>query len=523
MAKPGTFKLILFAFLAPFLFTACTPALHLLVRDGLVYDGTGAPAYRADIGIISDSIAFVGDSRALKLKAKRVVDASGYLVTPGFIDPHTHVDLDLFHPERRALLSHMYQGVTTLVVGSDGEGTVAAGFLLNRLDSSGVGVNVGAFIGHNGLRRAVMGVSDEAPTEAQMEEMKALLARGMADGVLGLSAGLFYTPGSFAETEEVIELAKEAARAGGIYDVHLRDESSYNIGLLAAVDETILIAEEAGIPANIAHIKALGTDVWGQSGAVIARIESARARGLRITADQYPYQASSTGLHAALLPRWVFADDPDYHNKLNDSLLLPEIRAGMAENLQRRGGAGAILLSLPERVEEVRGKTLEEVAAAWAVSPVEAALRVMRNGSSKIVSFNMTEDDILAFMEQPWVMTSSDGGAGHPRKYGSFPRKIKTFVLEKQAISLGEMIHRSTLLTAQTFGIPRRGRLAPGFFADLIVFRPEEVRDVADFENPFEYATGMHYVIVNGQVAIGKGQYTGKLAGRAVRRRGMRH
>ena len=276
MAKPGTFNLILFAFLAPFLFTACTPALHLLVRDGLVYDGTGAPAYRADIGIISDSIAFVGDSRALKLKAQRVVDASGYLVTPGFIDPHTHVDLDLFHPERRALLSHMYQGVTTLVVGSDGEGAVAAGFLLNRLDSSGVGVNVGAFIGHNGLRRAVMGVSDEAPTEAQMEEMKALLARGMADGVLGLSAGLFYTPGSFAETEEVIELAKEAARAGGIYDVHLRDESSYNIGLLAAVDETILIAEEAGIPANIAHIKALGTDVWGQSSAVIARIEAAK-------------------------------------------------------------------------------------------------------------------------------------------------------------------------------------------------------------------------------------------------------
>jgi N-acyl-D-aspartate/D-glutamate deacylase len=484
-----------------------------------VHDGTGAPAYRADIGIRGDSIAFVGDSRARKVKSFRTIDAGGYVVAPGFIDPHTHLEYDLSRRDRREVLSQVFQGVTTAVIGNDGGGMIGAAVFLAEIDSAGAGVNVATFIGHNRIRRAVMGMADRPPTADELEQMKSLVARGMEEGALGLSAGLFYTPGNFAETEEVIELARVAAAYGGIYDVHIRDESSYNIGLVAAVEETIRIAGAAGIHANISHIKALGADVWGKSREVVRLIEAARARGVSVSADQYPYEASSTGLHAALLPRWVFSDDPDYRSKLNDESLLSDIKAGMADNLRRRGGPAAILLSAPGKMDSIRGKTLDRVARDWSLDPLEAALHVLRNGGASIVSFNMTEADIHHFMQQPWVMTSSDASAGHPRKYGTFPRKIRHYVLEKGVLTLEEMIHRSTWLTARTFGIPNRGRLAPGYHADLIVFRPEEVVDMATFEAPAEYARGMQYVLINGQVVVDRGAFTGTRAGRAVRRR----
>jgi len=501
------------------LLTGCAQQrFDVLVQGGMVYDGTGGAPYLADIGIVGDSIAFVGKPRSRRRKGEYTIDAGGYIVTPGFIDPHTHLGYDLEREERRDLLGQVLQGVTTAVIGNDGGGAIGIGALLTRVDSTGAGINIASLTGHNRIRRTVMGAADRPPTDEELEQMKALVARGMQEGALGLSAGLFYTPGSFATTEEVIELAKVAAAYGGIYDVHLRDESSYTVGLLAAVEETIRIAEAADIHANIAHIKALGADVWGKSAEVIRLIASARARGLSVSADQYPYEASSTGLHAALLPRWVFADDPDYRNKLNDPGLLPDIRKGMVENLRRRGGAHSILLSAPGRMDSIRGQRLDEVATNWGVDPIEAALRVLRNGSSSIVSFNMTEADIHRFMRQPWVMTSSDASAGHPRKYGTFPRKLRHYVLEKKVLSLEAMIHQSTLLTARTFGIVRRGRLSPGYFADLLVFRPEEVADMATFEAPAEYARGMHYVLVNGQLVVERGAFNGKRAGRAVRR-----
>ncbi len=479
-------------------------------------DGTGSPAYRADVGVRGDRIVFVGEA-AEGTRARKTIEAGGYLVTPGFIDPHTHTERDLNHSVRRANEPYLFQGVTTVIFGNDGGGPIATGATLRRLDSLGTGTNVGVLVGHNSLRRRAMGQEDRPPTQEEMEAMKAWLRKGMEEGALGLSAGLFYSPGHFARTDEVIELARVAAEYDGLYDVHQRDESSYSVGLKKAVEETLRIAQAAGIRTNISHIKALGADVWGQSDTIIQLIEDARRRGLRVTADQYPYRASSTGLAAALLPRWIFADDPDYRPKLSDPDLSERLEEEVASNIRRRGGPESFLLTVPSD-ETLKGKRLDDIARARDATPVQAALSILRQGDSRIASFNMLEEDIRLFMRQPWVMTGSDGVAGHPRKYGSYSRKIAYYVRQEKILNLEEMVYRSSLLPALTLGLYDRGRIAPGMKADLLVFRPEEVEEHATFEAPSRLSSGMRYVLVNGQPAIWEGKYTGALAGRALPR-----
>ncbi len=488
------------------------PSADLILTGGTIYDGSSDEPSQGDVVIRGDSIVFVGPSKNNNWTASRTIDAKGFIVAPGFIDPHTHADRILADSSSRANLNYLHQGVTTVFIGNDGRGPVPLAQKMEIFRRQGIGTNVGIYMGHGSIRQLVMGMDDRRPTAAELEQMKEILQRGMELGALGLSAGLYYTPGSFAETEEVIELAKVAAAYGGVYDVHMRDESTYNIGLLNAVRETVEIAEKAGIHANIAHIKALGVDVWGQSEEVIRIVDSARTAGIAISADQYPYHASSTGLSAALVPRWVMADDFNYIKKFDDPQLLPRIKKEMAENLRKRGGPSAILLSVPV-VDSLKGYTLEELTERWKMDPVDVAIEVLKMGGSSIVSFNMKETDIRSLMTQPWVMTSSDGSSGHPRLYGSFPRKIRKYVLEDQALSLKDMIHRSTGLTAVTFKLPKRGFLKTGFKADVIIFKPEEVADNATFEAPTELATGMEYVIVNGQLAIAKGNFTGAVAG----------
>jgi len=499
-----------------FIFFACTPEpkADLIITGGQIYDGGENDPFQGDVVILHDSIVYVGPSEDNQWRAIRTINAEGAVIAPGFIDPHTHADRLLRDSSRRANLPYLYQGVTTIFVGNDGRGPIKVANRLDRYRDQGVGTNIAIFTGHSTVRQEVLGMDDRAPTTEELERMKALVRKGMQEGAMGLSAGLYYAPASYAETEEVIELAKIAAEYGGIYDVHMRDESTYNIGLLNAVRETIEIAEKADIPANIAHIKALGVDVWGKSDEIIRLIDSARAEGIVVTADQYPYMASSTGLSAALVPRWVQAGD-NYTRKFNDAELLPRIKAEMAENLRKRGGPAAILLSVPY-ADSIKGKTLEDLSVQWNMDAVDAAIEVVKNGGSSIVSFNMQEEDIRRLMAQPWVMTSSDGGSGHPRLYGSFPRKIRKYVREDKALSLEDMVHKSTGLTAATFRIPKRGRLLPGYKADIIIFKPENVNDVADFENPAELARGMEYVIVNGQLAIEKGEFTGAIAGETI-------
>lgn len=490
--------------------------LDLLIRGGSVIDGTGANAVKADVGIADDRIVFIGDAAKENLQADRVIEAEGLIVAPGFIDPHTHADDDLFNPKRGANLAWLTQGVTTVFIGSDGRSRIPLGKALQQLQTQGIGTNVASFVGHGAVRQAVMGMSDAAPAPEQLEKMKALVRQGMDDGALGLSTGLYYAPGSYAKTEEVIELAKVAAERGGAYDTHQRDESSYTIGLLGSIEEVIRIGREARIPVHISHIKALGVDVWGQSARAIEIINRARAEGINITASQYPYVASGTGLGASLLPRWAEAGGrQEMLKRIDDPAIRPKLIAEMEQNLKRRGGANSLLIrGAVDR--SLTGKRLDEIARSRGKSPIETALDIIKAGNAGVTSFNMTESDIENFMKQDWVMTGSDGSGGHPRKYGTYPRKIREYVLNRHVITLPRMIRASSLQVAETFKLKDRGKLGVGYFADVVAFDEKTIADRSTYEKPELVAEGVKYVIVNGKVAIDGGKYAGTLAGRAL-------
>ena len=340
----------------------------------------------------------------------------------------------------------------------------------------------------------------------------------MADGALGLSTGLYYAPGSYGTTEEVIELAKVAAAAGGIYDSHLRDESSYTVGLLGGVDEALRIGREARIPVHIAHVKALGRDVWGYADSIIAHVARARADGQAVTADQYPYNASGTSVGASLLPRWAEAGGRDSLSaRFRDALTRERIVAAMVENLRRRGGAAALLIT-EAKDRSVVGKTLEAIARERGRDSITVAIELIQAGDASVASFNMQESDIERLMAQDFVVTGSDGSSGHPRKFGTFPRKFRVYVLERRVISFARAVQASSSQTADLLALDHRGRLEPGYYADVIAFDSTAFRDRATYESPNELATGMRYVIVNGRLAIDGGKATTVLAGRPLTR-----
>ena len=494
--------------------------LDLLLVHGSVIDGSGSEARSADVGIQGDRIAFVGDSKKEGVAAARVIDAAGLIVAPGFIDPHTHTFEDLSTPPRNSNEPYLMQGVTTVVTGNDGSGPLPIAPALAKWDKQGIGTNALLLVGMCSVRRQVMGMVDAAPSAEQLAQMKSLVSQGMDDGAFGMSAGLFYAPCSFAKTEEVIELAKVAAAKHGYYDTHMRDESSYTIGFLGSVQETIRIGREGGLPAHISHIKALGTDVWGQSTEAIRLIKEARAQGLEVTADQYPYDASGTSLVPALVPRWAEAGGREQMLKrFDDPETRPRVLQEMEANLKRRGGAKSLLITASANPQAV-GKNLQQIADERHKSPLEAALEIIKAGNNDVASFNMSETDIENFMKQDFVMTGSDGSPGHPRKYGTFPRKIREYALKRKVISLPFAIHSSSALTAQAVGIKNRGLLQTGYFADVVVFDPNTISEQSTYDHPEVLARGMRYVIVNGKLAVDGGKYTGTLAGRALRKNG---
>jgi len=492
----------------------------LLIRNGRVIDGTGAAARNADIAITGDRITFVGDAARSNITARRTIDARGLIVAPGFIDPHTHAleDLSSNDPKRRANVDYLMQGVTTVITGNDGGGPYEVARTLSKWRTDGIGSNGALLVGYGTVRQAVMRMSDVAAAGPQLDSMRALVDKGMREGALGMSTGLYYAPQSYGTTEEVIEMAKVAARQGGIYDTHLRDESSYTIGLLGAIRETIRIGQEASMPVHISHIKALGIDVWGRSDSAIAIIEAARAAGQKVSANQYPYTASGSSVGASLLPRWAEVGGRDsLRARVADAATKARLVTDMTENLRRRGGAAALLIS-STRDTSILGRTLEQVSKARNVSPVEAAIQIVLAGDASVASFNMNEKDIEAFMKRPWVMTGSDGSGGHPRKYGTFPKKWAEYVQAKKVLTPEAFVNRSSALTAETFGIKDRGVLANGKFADVVVFDGAAFRDRATYEKPTELATGMKYVVVNGKLAVDDGAYTGITPGVGITR-----
>ncbi|MES2339073.1 MAG: amidohydrolase family protein [Pseudomonadota bacterium] len=499
------------------------PVADVLIRGGTIFTGAEMPGFVGDVAITGDRISYVGPSRGGS--ARQVIDARGRIVAPGFIDAHTHPDSFIRSPDPavRVNAAWLAQGVSTIVTGVDGYGTPDIAADAARLTTAGVGTNVVPFIGFGAVRGRVLGQAGRSPTAAELASMRALVAKGMCEGAYGLSTGLFYAPQSFATTDEVIAVAREAGSRGGLYDTHQRDESSYSIGVLASVAEVGRIGREARMPVHIAHLKALGVDVQGQARQIIRVIERARAAGIDVTADQYPWLASGSALDAALLPRWASDGGfPPLAKRFADPVVKAKLRAEMIENLRRRGGADAILMTAAGM--PWTGRTLAALAAEWRVEPVDAAIRMIvpADGTPPrgiaIASFNMVDADVDRIMRQPWVVTGSDGSDGHPRQFATFPMKYQRYVRERKVIDLARFIRNSTGRTADIYRLDRRGYLKVGYFADVVVFDPERFAPQATYVAPTRLSRGVDAVIVNGQPALRDGTATGGLAGRVLLR-----
>jgi len=498
------------------------PPFDVAIIGATVYDGNGGRPRSTDIGIRGDRIVFVG-RMSDKAAAVERVDARGLIVAPGFIDPHTHSyeGLPRLNADRRQNASALMQGVTTVVLGADGRGPVDVAGVLDAAERDGLGVNTYVMVGFGTVRARVMGASSAPATATQIDSMRAMITRAMRDGAFGVGSGLFYAPQSYATTEEVIAVVSAAKTFGGVYDTHQRDESSYTIGLLASVGESIRIGCESGLTANIGHIKALGVDVWGKADSVLRIMADARKRGCRVTADQYPWTASGTSLSASLLPRWAQAGGRDsLLSRIADSAQRVRMLAGMRDNLRRRGGDSTLLLTSGDGATARNvGKTLKELAAEQGVSAVESALAIFGAGLDMgVASFNMTEADIERFMRDPNVMTSSDGSEGHPRLYGTYPRKIRRYVLDKPVITMQRMVQASSGQVASVYGITDRGVLRVGAFADVIVFDTATIRDQATYLEPTKLSTGIWWVFVNGKASVRNGAVSGVMSGRGLRR-----
>jgi N-acyl-D-amino-acid deacylase len=494
----------------------------VLLRGGQVLDGSGAPARRADVGVTADRIAAIGDLSAAA--ATTVLDVSGRFVTPGFIDVHSHAGPGLATADLKHGQPVLAQGITTVLVNPDGGGPVDLAAQRAGYERNGIGLNVGLMVPHGSVRREVLGMSDRDPTPAELTRMVGLARDGMRAGAFGLSSGLYYAPGSYSTTAEVIEMAKAAAERGGSYTSHIRDEADYGIGVVAAVDEVITIAERAGLTGVVTHMKALGPASWGLSKTLVEHIEAARQRGVKVFADQYPYEASGTGIVGALMPRWAQVGGRDVMQRRITGELRGKVREEVKANLARRGGADTFLVAEYAPDPTIEGQRLSALAAKAGQTPEEYALTLLEKDDAGLVSFNMAEDDIGLIMRQPWTMTCTDGGLQpltegkpHPRAYGAFPRKLARYVRERGVVDLPFAIRSMTSLSAEVFGLKDRGVIRPGAFADLVAFDLAAVDEAATYEQPHQLARGLDTIIVNGRVMRTNGRFANLLPGRVLR------
>jgi N-acyl-D-amino-acid deacylase len=493
----------------------------LLIRNAHVYDGNGNPWILADVGIRGDRIQAVGTLASAS--AARTIDAAGLALAPGFIDVHSHAGGGLGTEALKHGQPVLAQGITTVVVNPDGGGPTDLDAQRQRYARQGIGLNVALMVGHGSVRQAVMNMTDRDPDSEQLARMVDLVRQGMRAGAFGLSSGLYYAPGSYSKTGEVVALARMAAQFGGVYSSHIRDESDYTIGLLASVQEVITIAEEGGLIGVVSHVKALGPASHGLSMAVVERIESARRRGVQVYSDQYPYNASGTGITGALIPRWAQVSGRDALMRRirgdERKKILQEVRI----NIARRGGAETLFISRYSADPSIEGRHLKELAEKAGKMPEEHALDLLQKGDASLVSFNMSERDIEHIMRQPWNMTSTDGdlvpmgqGKPHPRAYGAFPRKLRLYVKERGVVDLPFAIRSMTSLPAQVFAMKDRGQIRPGAFADIVIFDPATVNDAATYENPHQLSEGMLHIIVNGIVVRESGKFANELPGRVL-------
>jgi N-acyl-D-amino-acid deacylase len=494
--------------------------VDILITDGLVYAGDLAEPSITDIGIVGDRIVFVGNARKARLDAVKIVDAKNKMVAPGFIDAHVHAEpeLDSAEAKDRAVVRQIMQGVTTSVIGVDGEGRTDIADQLDAYEAAGIGQNIATYVGFGAIRRRIIGEDARAPTAEELKSMKSLAAKAMCDGAIGISSGLFYAPQSFAKTDEVIQIVSEAGKRGGLYDTHQRDEGDSTIGVVPSLKEAILIGRESGAPLHIAHIKVTGSSKTGGAAMaeLVAMVEAARAAGQPVTADQYPWAAANTGLDAAVIPRWAQAGGRDAMLKRFNTP--SEAERIKAESKVTMALAEHVLIDHAPGQPELIGKFLSEIASDWQLEPIEAAMRILDRGVASAAVFVMTEADIRIAMRQPWVMTSSDGrSGGHPRAYASFPKLWTDYVNNQQVISAVEFVHRSSGLTADTLGLNERGYIRKGYFADIVIIDPTQYAPKATFMEPTLLSTGVVDLMINGELELEAGKLTGALAGRSLR------
>ncbi|HUQ50297.1 MAG TPA: D-aminoacylase [Terriglobales bacterium] len=549
-------RLILFAFVVLCL-TASAQEFDLVIRNGRIINGTGNPWFHGDVAIKKDKVAKVG---RVEGRGKREIDAAGRLVVPGFIDMHSHSDFAVLREGEAQ--GKIRQGVTTEILGESGSAaprcpepepppvantpapqpapatpsdpnplkldwTDFKGYF-KRLKKDKTSVNIASFVGMGDVRACAMGEDDRPPTPEELEKMRAIVDQAMREGAMGLSAGLIYEPNSFAKTEEIIELAKVTARYGGIYSVHMRSEG---LKIAEAIAETIRIGEEARLPVHIMHFKVSGKNSWGKIGDAIAQINAARTRGVEVTADQYPYIASSTGL-TARLPDWALdGGTRKLLERLRDPVQREKIRVDTAESMARSGNDWKMAVVARMRTEKNKqweGKSIADIAIAQNKSEFEtvADLLLDEGGGISMVYFAMNEDDVKLAMQQPWVSVGSDGtalnsdpnsrlssGKPHPRSYGTFTRVLGRYVREQKVISIENAIRKMTSLAAQQMGIHDRGLIRKEMKADVVILDEAKVIDKATFESPHQYGEGIDYVIVNGKVVLDQGKHTGERPG----------
>jgi len=536
------------------------PEYDLLIVNGRIIDGSGSPWFEGSVAVKDGRIADVG--RLPNATARQVIDAKGSIVAPGFIDLHSHSDYTLLADGNAH--SKIRQGVTTEILGeSESAGPVLGpaipefdktleryglkrdwttlGEYLARVERQGVSVNIASYVGSGQARMCVLGNVNRAPTGDELEKMKGLVEQAMREGAIGLASGLIYPPNMFAKTEELIELAKVAARYGGIYATHIRGEGAHGI---QAIDEAIEISEKASLPAHIFHFKMDGQANWGRMGDQVMHIQAARDRGVDITADQYPYIASMTGLEMCLPPKYLEGTSAQIVERLKDPKARAEIRKAIATGLpgwednevKSVGGWHGVLVASLQKPESKKyeGKHMDEVAKLMGKDPLDAVcdLLISEGGSADAIYFSMSPPDVSLAMQQPWVGIGSDGtavnpamtfaGKPHPRFYGSFPRVLGHYVREQKVLTLPDAIRKMTSLSAQITGLADRGLLRPGMAADVVVFDPAIVSDKATFESPLQYPVGIPYVIVSGVVVIDQGQHTSAKPGRVLYGRGRK-
>lgn len=522
---------ILTFFLIAGVILSCTPPTYdLIIRDGLVFDGRGAEGTITDIAINADKVVRIGNLGTAQ--STREINAQGLVVSPGFIDIHTHLDpiLRLSNCE-----SHLRQGVTTALGGPDGGGPWPFDAYLDTLNAIGVGMNVGFLVGHNVVRSNVMQLDNRPPSPTELEAMKSQIALAMEQGAFGISTGLKYLPGTFSKVDEVIDLSKVAADYGGFYTSHLREEG---LGLLAGVREAIQIARDAGIPVVLTHHKVVGKPMWGASKKTTALVDSARLAGLDVRIDQYPYTASHTGI-GILIPSWARAGgNGAFRQRIQDPLLRDSIKQQILFNIiNDRGGADLkrVQFSRVRWDSTLEGKTLYDWCIKEGLEPslengADLVIQAQYRGGANCIFHAMDQDDVNRIMQHPYTAIASDGrlnelgdGHPHPRAYGTFVRVLDKYVKQDSVLSLPEAIRKMTSLPAERMGLDNRGLIKVGYQADITIFDQKAIKEMATFTHPHQYPKGIEYVLVNGQLAIEKSVFQGIKAGAVLLGPGKKH